>query len=194
MVKTLRESYPPRPKQGFVIFLTGLHGSGKETIAKALQVTLNQQGGRSVSLLLGDNIRPDLDAPFATTSEERSKNLQRLAFVAAELARAGAAVILAPTVNSQAARDTIKNTILQQAGAGGNFFGIHVATPLSHCEANDRKGVYARARRGEISGVAGVDETFETFERPQLTVDVTKQNVPEIVHSVVLLLAAESRR
>ena len=131
-------------------------------------------------------------AAFSTTAEERSKNLQRLSFVAAELARAGAAVILAPTVSSQAARDTIKNTILQQAGAGSNFFAINVATPLEHCEANDRKGVYARARRGEISGVPGVDETFEPFERPQLTVDITRQNVPEIVHSVVLLLETES--
>lgn len=62
MVKTLRESYPPRSKQGFVVFLTGYHNSGKDTIAKALQVILNQQGGRSVSLLLGDGVRPDLDA------------------------------------------------------------------------------------------------------------------------------------
>lgn len=60
-MKTLRESYPPRNKQGFVIFLTGLHNSGKDAIAKALQVTLNQQGGRSVSLLLGDGVRSDLD-------------------------------------------------------------------------------------------------------------------------------------
>ena len=60
-MKTLRESYPPRTKQGFVLFLTGLHNSGKDTIAKALQVTLNQQGGRSVSLLLGDGVRPELD-------------------------------------------------------------------------------------------------------------------------------------
>ncbi|OJT10438.1 Sulfate adenylyltransferase [Trametes pubescens] len=192
VVKTLRESYPPRPKQGFVIFLTGLHGSGKETIAKALQVTLNQQGGRSVSLLLGDTIRPDLDTPYSASAEEHSKNLQRVAFVASELARAGAAVILAPNAYKQAARDAIKDTILHQAGPGGNFFGVHVATPLEHCEANDRKGVYARARKGEIRGVPGVDETFEDFERPQLTVDVSKQNIPEIVHSIVLLLETES--
>lgn len=62
VVKTLRESYPPRSKQGFVVLLTGLHNSGKDTIAKALQVTLNQQGGRSVSLFIGDGVRPELDA------------------------------------------------------------------------------------------------------------------------------------
>lgn len=62
MVKTLRESYPPRAKQGFVILLTGLHNSGKDVIAKALQVTLNQQGGRSVSLFIGDGVQQDLDS------------------------------------------------------------------------------------------------------------------------------------
>ncbi|OBZ68251.1 Sulfate adenylyltransferase [Grifola frondosa] len=177
---------------GFVIFLTGLHNSGKDTIAKALQVTLNQQGGRSVSLLLGDTIRPDLDIPFTNGPEERSKDLQRLGFVAAELARAGAAVIVAPVAPKQASRDTIKSTVNHSAGAGANLFTIHVATPLEHCEATDRKNVYVRARKGEINGVAGVDEVFETPERPELTVDVTSQSVPEIVHSIVLLLETNS--
>ncbi|PSR72178.1 hypothetical protein PHLCEN_2v11970 [Hermanssonia centrifuga] len=208
VVKTLRESYPPRLKQGFVIFLTGLHNSGKDTVAKALQVTLNQQGGRSVSLLLGDGVRPELDTrtcsrnpppvshlligsvmlASCTSSEERSKNLQRLAFVSAELARAGAAVVAAPVAPKAASRDAIKDTVLQTAGPGGNFFTIHVATPLAHCEATDRAGVYKKARSGELKGVAGVDEVYETPERADLTVDLTKQSVPEIVHSIVLLL------
>ena len=95
VVRTLRESYPPRLKQGFVIFLTGLHNSGKDTIAKALQVTLNEQGGRSVSLFVGDGIRPELDTrkflyllvaspvilntritAFSSTPEQRSKDLE----------------------------------------------------------------------------------------------------------------------
>ncbi|KAI0692602.1 ATP-sulfurylase [Cytidiella melzeri] len=192
VVKTLRESYPPRSKQGFVLFLTGLHNSGKDTLAKALQVTLNQQGGRSVSLLLGDGVRPDLDAPFSTTPEQRSKDLQRLAFVASELARAGAAVIVAPVAPKNASRDAIKNTVLQSAGAGGNFFTIHVATPLEHCEATDRRGVYAKARSGEYKGVAGVDEEYETPERADLTVDLTKESVPEVVTSIVLMLETTS--
>ncbi|CCM01495.1 uncharacterized protein FIBRA_03549 [Fibroporia radiculosa] len=192
VVKTLRESYPPRLKQGFVIFLTGLHNSGKDTIAKALQVVLNEQGGRSVSVLSGDNIRPDLDTPFSYAPEERSKNLQRVAFVAAELSRAGAAVIATPIAPKQVSRDVIKGTVIHSAGAGANFFTIHVATPLEHCEATDRKGIYARARRGELSGVAGVDEIFETPERADLTVDVITQSIPEIVHSIVLLLETNS--
>ncbi|KAI0089914.1 ATP-sulfurylase [Irpex rosettiformis] len=192
VVKTLRESYPPRSKQGFVLFLTGLHNSGKDTIAKALQVTLNQQGGRSVSLLLGDGIRPDLDAPFSATPEQRSKDLERLAFVASELARAGAAVIAAPVAPKAASRDAIKSNVLHSAGAGGNFFTIHVATPLEQCEATDRKGVYAKARKGEYKGVAGIDEEYEVPEKADLTVDLTKESVPEIVTSIVLMLETTS--
>ncbi|CAL1707659.1 unnamed protein product [Somion occarium] len=192
VVKTLRESYPPRLKQGFVLFLTGLHNSGKDTIAKALQVILNEQGGRSVSLLLGEGIRPDLDPSFGITADERSKNLQHLGFVAAELARAGAAVIAAPIAPSKASRDAIKDTVVHSAGAGGNFFTIHVATPLEHCESNDRKGIYSRARAGELKGVPGVDEPYEVPEKADLIADVTTQSVPEIVHSIVLLLETNS--
>jgi len=192
VVKTLRESYPPRVKQGFVILLTGLHNSGKDTIAKALQVTLNEQGGRSVSLFVGDGVRPELDAPFSSTPEQRSNELQRLGFVSAELARAGAAVIAAPIAPQQSSRDAIKDTVIHTAGAGGNFYTVHVATPLEHCELYDRKGVYARARAGELKGIAGVDEVYEAPERADLTVDASTQSIPEIVHSIVLLLEADS--
>ncbi|KAK7687026.1 Sulfate adenylyltransferase [Cerrena zonata] len=192
VVKTLRESYPPRLKQGFVLFLTGLHNSGKDTIAKALQVILNEQGGRSVSLLLGEGIRQDLDQAFGISSDERSQNLQRLGFVAAELARAGAAVIAAPIAPSKASREAIKETVVHTAGAGGNFFTIHVATPLEHCEEHDRRGIYAKAKAGELKGVPGIDVVYEAPEKADLVVDVTTQSVPEIVHSIVLLLETNS--
>ena len=87
VVKTLRESYPPRSQQGFVILLTGLYNSGKDTIARALQTVFNQHGGRSVSLLLGDTIRSELSPELGFLPDERNKHLQRISFVAAELAR-----------------------------------------------------------------------------------------------------------
>ncbi len=80
------------------------------------------------------------------------ESADRAAFVAAELARAGAAVITAPFDADEDSRQAAKDTILQSAGAGGNVFLIHVATPLEHCEKTDRKGIYAKARRGEITG------------------------------------------
>ncbi|KAJ3791103.1 hypothetical protein GGU10DRAFT_301906 [Lentinula aff. detonsa] len=192
VVKTLRESYPPRDKQGFVIFLTGLYNSGKDTIAKALQVTFNQQGGRSVSLLLGENVRDDSSIEKSYTAEERHENAQRIAFVSAELARAGAAVVVAPVAPLESTRQSVRDTVLHSGGAGGNFFLIHVATPLEHCERTDRRGIYDRARKGEIKGFVGVDATYENPEKADLVVDVTTQGIPGIVHSIVLLLEASS--
>ena len=73
--------------------------------------------------------------------------------------------------------------MIHTAGAGGNFYTVHVATPIEYCEQHDRKGVFARARTGELRGVAGVDEVYEVPERADLTVDVSRQSIPEIVHS-----------
>ncbi|KAF9454027.1 sulfate adenylyltransferase [Macrolepiota fuliginosa MF-IS2] len=193
VVKVLRESYPPRNKQGFVLFFTGLHNSGKDKIAKALQVSLHEQGGRSVTLLLGETVRQELSAAeLGYTREDRHKNLQRIAFVAAELTRAGAAVIAAPIAPHEESREAARETILQNGGAGANVFLIHVATPLEYCEKTDRKGLYAKARRGEIVGFSGVDDVYETPSKADISVDVTKQSVPEIVHSILLLLEAQS--
>jgi len=192
VVKTLRESYPPRLKQGFVLFLTGLYNSGADKISKALQVSLNQQGGRSVSLLLGETVRAELSSELGFSPEDRHKNVQRIAFVSAELARAGAAVIAAPIAPYERSRLAARETVLQTGGPGGNFFLIHVATPLEHCEATDRKGRYAQARRGEIAGFTGVDDPYEVPAGPDMTVDVTKQSIPEIVHSIILLLETNS--
>lgn len=91
----------------------------------------------------------------------------------------------------------MKDIILQSGGAGANFFLLHVATPLAHCEKTDRKGLYAKARRGEITGFVGVDDVYETPEQADLTVDVTQQSISEIVHSayfIVLLYAPHSTR
>jgi sulfate adenylyltransferase len=91
-------------------------------------------------------------------------------------------VIATPTVPHERSREAVKDIVLQSGGPGSNFFLIHVATPQEHCEKTDRKGLYAKARRGEISGLAGVDYPYETPEAPDLRVDLTKQSVSEIVH------------
>jgi sulfate adenylyltransferase len=187
-VKILRESYPPRLRQGLVIFLTGLYNSGGDTIARALQTALNEQGGRSVSLLLGDLVDRNFKPDSTLSREERYNHLQRMAFVASELARAGAAVIASTTAPHEAGRQAVRETITRQAGPGGNFFLIHVATPIEHCVKTDRRGVYVRARKGIIKGFVGVDEEFDPPKDPNLVVDITRQSIPEIVHSIVLLL------
>ena len=184
VVKVLRESNPPRNAQGFTVFLTGYQNSGKDAIARALQVSLNQQGGRSVSLLLGDTVRHELSSELGFSREDRHKNIQRIAFVAAELTKAGAAVIAAPIAPYEHSREQARETV----SAAGTFFLVHVATPLEYAEKTDTRGIYAKARRGEIKGFTGVDDPYETPKKPDLTVDVEKQTVRSIVHQIILLL------
>jgi sulfate adenylyltransferase len=86
----------------------------------------------------------------------------------------------------------VRDAVLQSGGAGGNFFLIHVATPLEYCEKTDRRGLYSKARRGELKGFAGIDDTYETPERADLTVDVTKQSIPEVVHSRLFSICVET--
>ncbi|KAK4211801.1 hypothetical protein QBC37DRAFT_289437 [Rhypophila decipiens] len=187
VVKVLRESHPPRSQQGFTIFLTGYQNSGKDQIARALQVTLNQQGGRSVSLLLGETVRHELSSELGFSREDRDKNIARIAFVASELTRSGAAVIAAPIAPFEKAREHARELVEKY----GDFYLIHVATPLEYCEKTDKRGVYKKARAGEIQGFTGVDDPYEAPVKADLVVDAEKQTVRSIVHQIVLLLEAK---
>ncbi|KAJ3564345.1 hypothetical protein NPX13_g7878 [Xylaria arbuscula] len=184
VVKVLRESHPPRAAQGFTIFLTGYQNSGKDQVARALQVTLNQQGGRSVSMLLGETVRSELSSELGFSREDRSKNIGRIAFVASELTRSGAAVIAAPIAPFEADRVAAKEAVEKY----GDFYLVHVATPLEYCEKTDKRGVYAAARKGEIKGFTGVDDPYEAPTKADLVVDFEKQSVRSIVHQIVLML------
>ncbi|MBE7180537.1 MAG: bifunctional sulfate adenylyltransferase/adenylylsulfate kinase [Terriglobus roseus] len=187
VVRVLRESHPPRAQQGFTVFLTGYTNSGKDAVARALNVTLNQQGGRAVSLLLGETIRSELSAELGFSRTDRDKNIARIAFVASELTKSGAAVIAAPIAPYQAHRKQAREIVEKY----GSFYLVHVATSLEHSEKTDRRGVYAKARNGEIKGFTGIDDPYEVPEKPDLVVDLEKSNVRTAVHQIVLLLEAE---
>ncbi|KIW13243.1 sulfate adenylyltransferase [Exophiala spinifera] len=187
VVKVLRESNPPRATQGFTIFLTGYQNSGKDAIARALQVTFNEQGGRPVTLLLGETVRHELSAELGFTREDRDTNIARIAFVAGELTKAGSAVIAAPIAPFDAARKDARDTVERF----GSFFLVHVATPLEYCEKTDKRGVYARARRNSIKNFTGVNDPYETPDDADLTVDCSKQSVRSIVHEIVLMLESQ---
>merc|ERR1712093_866029 len=187
VVKVLRESNPPRATQGFTIFLTGYQNSGKDAIARALQVTFNEQGGRPVSLLLGETVRHELSAELGFTKEDRDTNIARIAFVAAELTKAGAAAIAAPIAPFDEARKDARDTVERF----GSFFLVHVATPLEYCEKTDKRGVYARARRNSIKNFTGVNDPYEAPGDADLTVDCSKQTVRSIVHEIVLMLESQ---
>jgi len=187
VVKVLRESHPARSQQGFTVFLTGYQNSGKDSVARALQVTLNQQGGRSVSMLLGETVRHELSSELGFSREDRDKNIARIAFVASELTRSGAAVIAAPIAPFEKARQTARELVEKY----GDFYLIHVATPLEYCEKTDKRGIYQKARSGEIKGFTGVDDPYESPVKPNLVVDCEKQSVRSIVHQIVLLLESQ---
>ena len=187
VVKVLRESNPPKHKQGFTVFLTGYSNSGKDAVARALQVTLNQQGGRSVSLLLGETIRSELSSELGFTREDRDTNIARISFVASELTKSGAAVIAAPIAPFEEARQEAR----EQVERYGSFFLVHVATSLAYSEKTDRRGVYARARRNSIKNFTGVNDPYEKPTSADLTVDCEKQTVREIVHQIVLTLESQ---
>ena len=187
VVKVLREQNPLPREKGFTVFMTGYQNSGKDQIARALQNTLNQGGGRPVSMLLGETVRSELSTELGFSRQDRDRNISRIAFVASELTKAGAAVIAAPIAPFEDARVQARELIEKS----GPFFLVHVATPLEYCEKTDRRGIYAAARKGEVKGFTGVDDPYENPAKPDLVVDLEKQNVRSIVHEIILLL--ESR-
>jgi sulfate adenylyltransferase len=184
VVAILRQAYPPRPKQGFTIFFTGLYNSGRVEIAKALNNVLSEQGGRPVTLLLPDVMRGEYSSELGYTKAERDLNIHRYAFVASELTKAGSAVICAPIAPYEDHRLQARNTVEKH----GQFFLVHVATPLDHCIATDRAGVYERALRGEIEGFTGIGDPFQQPAKPDLVVDPSTSPISQIVHEIVLTL------
>ena len=168
------------------MFLTGYQNSGKDAIARALNVTLNQQGGRSVSLLLGETVRHELSSELGFSRADREKNIARIAFVASELTKSGAAVIAAPIAPFEDSRDQARKLVEKH----GSFYLVHVATPLEYAEKTDKRGIYAKARAGEIKGFTGVDDPYENPVKADLTVDISQSNVRTAVHQIVLLLEA----
>lgn len=165
----LHRARPPRSERGFVLFLTGLSGSGKSTIARDLRDLLAERGERQVTLLDGDLVRSLLSAGLTFSRADRDLNIARIGFVAAEIARHGGIAICAPIAPYAAARDRVRRMV----SGLGDFFLIHVATPIEVCEQRDRKGLYAKARAGLISEFTGVSDPYEAPADPALVIDTS---------------------
>lgn len=187
VVEELRKTFPPRAKQGFTLFFTGLSGSGKSTIANAVMVKLMERGGRPVTLLDGDRVRKHLSSELGFSKAHRDLNIRRIGFVAAEITRNGGAAICAPIAPYSATRQAVREMV---ESANGGFLEIHVATPLEECERRDRKGLYARARAGQITGFTGIDDPYEAPETPELRIDTTDCSVEEAAQQVLLKIEA----
>lgn len=187
VVDELRKVYPPRNRQGFTVFFTGLSGAGKSTIARALTVKLMEMDGRRVTLLDGDIVRRHLSSELGFSKAHRDINIRRIGYVASEITKHGGIAICAPIAPYTATRRAVRDMI----EPWGGFIEIHVATSVEVCESRDRKGLYAKARAGLIPEFTGVSDPYEIPEKPELAIDTAQCSVEEAVQMVVLKLEHE---
>ncbi|MGI9543222.1 MAG: bifunctional sulfate adenylyltransferase/adenylylsulfate kinase [Cyclobacteriaceae bacterium] len=184
IVEELRKLHPPRHKQGFTVFFTGLSGSGKSTIANALLVKMLENGDRQVTLLDGDHVRKNLSSELGFSKEHRNLNITRIGYVAAEITKNNGAAICAPIAPYTATRRQVRSMI----EAHGGFIEVHVATSLEVCEKRDRKGLYAKARAGLIKEFTGIDDPYEAPENAELVIDTEKLSPELAAHQILVKL------
>jgi len=177
----LQQMYPPRNKQGVCLWFTGLSGSGKSTTAEILTSLLLERG-RQVTVLDGDVVRTHLSKGLGFSPEDRDTNILRIGFVAGEIARHGGMVICAAISPYRATRNEARKMV------GENFVEIFVDTPIEVCEQRDVKGMYARARRGQITGFTGVDDPYETPVNPEITLDTVSNDALGNARSIIAYL------
>lgn len=180
----LAEAHPPRHRQGACVWFTGLSGAGKSTTAEVLIVKLMEHG-RQVTLLDGDIVRTHLSKGLAFNKEDRDTNIRRIGFVAAEIVRHGGLVIAAAVSPYRATRNEVRALVGIE-----NFLEVFVDTPLEICEQRDIKGMYAKARRGEIKGFTGIDDPYERPLNAEITLDGIAQSPEENARLVLEKLIA----
>jgi sulfate adenylyltransferase len=180
----LRKTYPPPGRQGLTLFLTGLSGAGKSTIARVLYSKMLEIGNRPVTLLDGDIVRHNLSSELTFSKEHRDINVRRIGFVACEITKNRGIAICAPIAPYERTRREIRQAI----ECHGGFIEIHVATPLEECEKRDRKGMYAKARAGLIKGYTGIDDPYEAPAAPELRINTTDITPDEAAQEVLLYL------
>jgi sulfate adenylyltransferase len=170
-----------------VLFFTGLSGSGKSTLARALMDRILEQGERTITSLDGDVVRRNLSAGLTFSKEDRETNIRRIGWVAAEISRHGGVAVCSPIAPFDETRQQVRDMVER---AGGAFFLVHVATPLEECERRDRKGLYAKARRGEIPEFTGISSPYEEPADADVRVDTTGRSIEDALEDVVTALEA----
>ncbi len=186
VARELRRARPPRSERGIVLFLTGLSGSGKSTIARNLADALAERGDRKVTLLDGDLVRQLLSAGLTFSRADRDLNIARIGFVAAEVARHGGIAICSPVAPFAEARAQARKMVSEV----GDFLLIYVATPLEVCEARDRKGLYAKARAGLIDQFTGISDPYEEPQDADLVIDTSTMTREQATEAVLRLLTS----
>jgi sulfate adenylyltransferase len=179
IAEILSESYPPRHQQGVCIWFTGLSGAGKSTTADVLTCLLLEHG-RQVTVLDGDVVRTHLSRGLGFSKEDRDTNIRRIGFVASEIVRHGGLVVCAAVSPYRATRSDVRNMVGKD-----RFVEVFIDTPLEVCEARDSKGMYAKARRGEIEGFTGINDPYEQPLDAEITLE-TVVSTPEQNARVIL--------
>jgi sulfate adenylyltransferase len=185
VAEILYQSTPPRHRRGLCIWLTGLSGAGKSTIANILTTQLSAHG-RQVTLLDGDVVRTNLSKGLGFSKEDRDTNVRRVGFVAAEVVRHGGAVICAIVSPYRASRAEVRGMV-----GNAQFVEVFVDCPLEVCESRDVKGVYARARRGEIKGLTGIDDPYEAPPSPEIRLNTAGPSAEESAEVVLNYLRTQ---
>jgi adenylylsulfate kinase len=168
---------------GFVLWLTGLSGAGKSTIASAVAPQLEARGHR-VEVLDGDEVRTNLCQGLGFSREDRDTNIARIGYVAGKLAKHGVAVVVAAISPYREARDKVRSSV-------DNFVEVHVAAPVTTCAERDVKGLYARALAGEIKNFTGVSDPYEEPRDPEIALHTERESAEESVATVLSWLEAE---
>ena len=185
--RELQRSYPPRHRQGFTVFFTGLSGAGKSTVAQVLLVKLLEMGGRPVTLLDGDIVRKHLSSELGFSKEHRDLNIRRIGFVAAEIAKNGGIAVCAPIAPYDSVRKEVRSMVEDRAG----FVLVHMATPLEVCEARDRKGLYAKARAGLVREFTGISDPYEPPMDAEVVIDTTSVSAEDAAEMIIRYLEAQ---
>ncbi len=181
VAKELRVAYPARNKQGFTVFFTGLSGAGKSTIANALALKLMEIQNRSITMLDGDEVRKTLCAGLGFSKEDRSRNVQRVGFVANEITKSGG-IALCPLI---APYKDDRNHNRKLISANGGYVEVFVATSLDECEKRDTKGLYAQARAGKITQFTGISDPYEAPTSAELVIDTARVSVDQALDIIV---------
>jgi adenylyl-sulfate kinase len=171
--------------EGVTVFLTGLSGAGKSTIADALVADLEREGV-PVTVLDGDVVRTHLSSELSFSREHRDLNIRRIGFVAGEVVRHGGTVVVAAIAPYEEAREEARQLVEKH----GRFLLVHVSTPLEVVEQRDVKGLYAKARAGEIPQFTGISDPYEVPGHPELTIDTSTTPVEESVRLIRAAMAA----
>lgn len=185
VAEILSETYPPRHKQGVCVWFTGLHNAGKSTTA-AILTTLLQEHGRQVTLLDGDVVRTHFSEGLGYSKEDRDDHVRRMGFVAAEIVRHGGLSVCAAVSPYRITRNDVRNMF-----DDGHYIEVFVDTPLEVCEMRDTKGLYAKARKGEISGFTGLDDPYEPPRHPEIRIDTTKYSAEENARHILQYLTEQ---